>query len=65
MPVTQTAPGLRIVLDGGEIVESVPGQPDRGMNLKLGEFYWQDTGITRVVRNIGTTRIDLVEFELK
>jgi metallo-beta-lactamase class B len=63
--VTQTAPGLRVILDGGEIVESVPGQPDRGMNLKLGEFYWQDPGITRVIRNIGTTRLDLIEFELK
>ena len=62
---TQTAPGLRIVLDGGEIAELVPGQPDRGMNLRLGEFYWQDPGVTRGVRNIGTTRLEFVEFELK
>jgi hypothetical protein len=41
---TQTAPGLRIVLDGSEIAELVPGQPDRGMNLRLGEFYWQNPG---------------------
>ena len=34
-PFTQTAPGLRIVLDGGEIAEIVAGQPDRGMNLRL------------------------------
>jgi hypothetical protein len=56
---------MRIVLDGGEIAELVPGQPDRGMNLRLGEFYWQDPGVTRAVRNNGTTRIELVEFELK
>lgn len=62
---TQTAPGLRVVLDGGEIAEMVPGQADRGMNLRLGEFYWQDAGTTRAVRNTGTTRIELVEFELK
>jgi hypothetical protein len=62
---TQSAPGMRIVLDGGEIAELVPGQPDRGMNLRLGEFYWQDPGVTRAVRNNGTTRIELVEFELK
>jgi hypothetical protein len=62
---TQAAPGLRIVLDGGEIAEVVPGQPDRGMNLRLGEFYWQEPGVTRAVRNIGTTRLELVEFELK
>jgi hypothetical protein len=62
---TQSAPGLRIVLDGGEIAELVPGQPDRGMNLRLGEFYWQDAGVARAVRNTGTTRLEVVEFELK
>ena len=63
--ITQGAPGMRVVVDGGELVESVPGQADRGMMLKLGEFYWQEPGATRAVRNIGTTRINLVEFELK
>ena len=43
----------------------MPGQADRGMSLKLGEFYWQEPGATRAVRNIGTTRINLVEIELK
>jgi hypothetical protein len=62
---TQTAPGLRIVLDGSEIAELVPGQPDRGMNLRLGEFYWQNPGVTRAVRNTGTTRLEFIEFELK
>jgi hypothetical protein len=62
---TQTAPGLRIVLDGSEITELVPGQPDRGMNLRLGEFYWQNPGVTRAVRNTGTTRLEFIEFELK
>jgi hypothetical protein len=62
--VSQRSPGLRIVVGGGEIVESVPGQPDRSMFLRDGEFYWQDPK-TRAVRNRGTTRIELVEFELK
>jgi hypothetical protein len=63
--ITRSAPGLRIVLDGGEIAETVPGQRDRGMSLRLGEFYWQDAGTTRAVRNNGTTRVEFVEFELK
>jgi hypothetical protein len=63
--VMQKAPGLRIVVDGGEIAEIVPGEPDRGMMLRLGDFYWQEPGATRAVRNIGTTRIELVEIELK
>ena len=61
--ITQTAPGIRIVLDGGELVESVPGHADRGWMLGSGEFYWQEPGVTRGLRNIGTTRI--VEFEIK
>jgi hypothetical protein len=63
--ITQKAPGLRVIIDGGEIAESVPGESDRGMALRLGDFYWQEGGTTRAVRNIGTTRIELVEFELK
>jgi hypothetical protein len=64
-PIMQTAPGIRIVLDGGELVESVPGQAGRGWMLATGEFYWQDAGVTRGLRNIGTTRIEIVEFEIK
>lgn len=26
---------------------------------------WQDPGVTRAVRNSGTTRVEVVEFELK
>jgi hypothetical protein len=63
--ITQNAPGLRVIIDGGEIAESVPGAGDRGMALRLGDFYWQEPGATRAVRNMGTSRIELVEFELK
>jgi hypothetical protein len=63
--ITQNAPGLRIVIDGGEIAESVAGEGDRGMALRLGDFYWQEPGATRAVRNVGASRIELVEIELK
>ena len=65
--ITQTAPGVRVVIDGGELVESAPGKPDRAKAPRSGEFYWQDAdaGTTRAVRNVGTTRIELVELELK
>jgi hypothetical protein len=63
--ITQSAPGLRIVLDGGVIAELVPEQRDRGMTLRQGEFYWQDAGTTRAVKNAGTTRLEVVEFEMK
>jgi hypothetical protein len=63
--ITQRAPGMRIVVDGGEISESVPGAQDRAWGLRSGEFFWQDPGVTRAVKNIGTTPINVVEFELK
>jgi hypothetical protein len=63
--ITQTAPGLRVVIDGGELVESVPGRPDRAKAPRSGEFFWQDAGETRAVRNIGATPITLIELELK
>jgi hypothetical protein len=63
--ITQKAPGLRIVLNDGIIAESVPGQPDRGMSLHNAEFFWQEPGTTRSIKNIGTTRVEFLEFELK
>jgi hypothetical protein len=63
--ITQTAPALRVVVDGGEISESMPGERERGMALRLGDFYWQEPGSTRTVRNIGTSRIEVVEIEFK
>ena len=63
--ITQSAPGIRIAVEGGELTEAVPGVADRAMNPKLGEFLWQDPGTTRVVKNIGKTRLELLEFELK
>ncbi len=63
--ITQAAPGIRVVVAGGEIVERIAGRPDRGIAPHAGEFFWQDAGITREVKNTGTTRVELVEVELK
>src|SRR5262245_53206530 len=63
--ITQTAPGVRVVIDGGELVESAPGKADRAKAPRSGEFFWQDAGEARAVRNVGTTRLELVEIELK
>jgi hypothetical protein len=63
--ITQTAPGVRVVIEGGELVESAPGKPDRAKAPRGGDFFWQDAGETRAVRNVGTARLELVEIELK
>ena len=63
--ITQTAPGVRVVIEGGELVESAPGKPDRAKAPRSGDFFWQVAGETRAVRNVGATRIELIELELK
>ena len=63
--ITQTAPGVRIIVHGGEISELVPSKRDRSMMLRIGDFLWQEPGMTRAVRNIGDTPIEFVEIELK
>ena len=64
-PMQQAAPGVRIVVQGGELVQGMPGQPDHRLNLKYGDFAWQDAGSTRTMRNAGKSTVELVEFELK
>lgn len=63
--ITQTAPGIRIVVHGGEIAEIVPNTADRAWWLGDGQYFWQDPGTTRSIKNIGTTPVEFVEFELK
>jgi len=63
--ITQTAPGLRVYIQGGVLAEMVPGSADRGMAPYEGDFIWQDAGQTRAVKNTGTTAIEFMEFELK
>lgn len=64
-PFTQTAPGVRIAVEGGELVETIDGRNDQNMALQPGDFQWQDAGASRAVRNNGRTTIDFTEFELK
>jgi hypothetical protein len=63
--IKQAAPGVRVVIDGGELVESDPDRYERSMAPRSGEFFWQEAGQTRAVRNVGSARIELVEIELK
>jgi hypothetical protein len=63
--ITQTAPGVRMVVQGGDIVESARDKPDHELNLNRGDFAWQAAGTTRAVRNVGTSPVEWVEFELK
>ena len=63
--VAQTAPGLRVYVQGGVLAEVIPGRADRGMAPYPGDFIWKDAGETRSIKNTGTTRLEFVEFEMK
>ena len=63
--ITQNAPGIRVFLSGDQFTEMVPGQPDRMMGPYGGDFFWQDAGQTRTIKNTGATRREFVEFEFK
>lgn|SRR5208282_1399798 len=63
--ITQTAPGVRIVQQGGYLVETFKNQPDQEMRFDVGDFEWQPAGTTRSLKNVGAAPIELIEFELK
>jgi hypothetical protein len=63
--ITQNAPGMRIYLSGSEFTEMVPGSADRTMGPYPGDFFWQDGGVTRTIKNTGATRLEFIEFEIK
>jgi quercetin dioxygenase-like cupin family protein len=61
----QSAPGVRIVVEGGALVETDAAGDVQDMALTAGDFQWRDAGTARALRNDGGETIDLVEFELK
>ena len=62
--IQQTAPGARIVVAGGTVVEQRSGKPDQPMVLKNHDFMM--TAVEeRGIENIGNSSIELVEIELK
>jgi len=63
--ITQSAPGLRVYVHGGLLAEVIPGNADRGMAPYDGDFIWKDAGETRSIKNTGTQRLELIEFEMK
>jgi hypothetical protein len=62
--VKQTAPGARIVVAGGEVVEKRPGKPDQPLVLRNHDFMALPAE-ERGLENIGTTPVEIVEVELK
>jgi hypothetical protein len=62
--IRQTAPGARIVVTGGTVVEKRTGKPDQPMVLKNHDFMALGAE-ERGIENIGSSPVELVEIELK
>jgi hypothetical protein len=60
----QSAPGVRIVVQGGEVEETNADQRRHTLNLRFGDYMWQNAGSSRALQNTGNTRVELVEFEV-
>jgi hypothetical protein len=64
-PILQSGPGLRVFLNGDQIMETVSGAPEREIRFKRGDFEWRPPAMTRALRNTGTRPVELVDFELR
>jgi quercetin dioxygenase-like cupin family protein len=63
-PISQTGPGLRVMLSGNQLTETVNGA-EHAHEVKRGGFDWLPPGMTRALRNTGTEPLELVEWEVK
>jgi len=59
----QTAPSVRIVVDGGEIVDMCANA--QNLVLHSGDFHWRERGDAGALLNAGVETVDLVEFEVR
>jgi hypothetical protein len=62
--ITQSGPGVRVVLSGDQFKEMVQGAPDREVRVRQGSYEWQPDG-RRAITNTGSAPLELVEFEVK
>jgi len=63
---THTLPGLAVALTAGEIEVTTQGKakPDRLAQL-AGDVRWRAGAVTHSIRNVGKTRFEAVDIELK
>jgi hypothetical protein len=64
-PIVKSGPGLRVLLSGDQVTETVVDAPARDLPIRRGGFEWQPPGPRHAVKNTGQSPLELVEFELK
>ena len=63
--INQSTPAARFVVQSGDIVESYPDQTNHELNLTHADYLSLPAGVSRAISNVGTTVVEIVEFELK
>ena len=63
---THSLPGLAVAITAGEIEVTIEGKarPDR-LTLPVGDVRWRAGSVTHSIKNVGQTRFEAVDIELK
>ena len=62
---THTQPGLAVAVSAGKLVFESAGQQPQTVDFKPGDYRWRDGAATHSVKNVGTTRFEVVDIEWK
>jgi hypothetical protein len=64
-PIVNSGPGLRVLLSGDQITETMGDAQARDVSVRQGGFEWQPAGARQAIKNTGQSPVELVEFELR
>jgi quercetin dioxygenase-like cupin family protein len=62
---THNLMSLGVAVTGAKVAYQEPGQAEQVAELKAGDFNWHPTKRTHTVKNVGQTRFEAIEIELK
>lgn len=57
--------GVRVAGSAGKLLQEVSGAPPRTLDLTPAQFEFRAAPVTQVLKNVGDTRVEVYEFELK
>jgi len=64
-PVTLGGPGIRVVLTGGKIEQKGADGKVATLDLAPAQFAWRENTSAQSLTNVGDSKVEIVEFELK
>lgn len=64
-PLSLPGRSVRVAQTAGVIEQSIDDGEPRRISIQLGQFEWRESAAKFVLKNVGDTTIELVEFEFK